>query len=174
MKETNQDVHFISVLTFMLTLVTLSVGLVLFPGCADDPLFNQNPPPAYIWNPGKSYADSVSYLDNDSITLYGHFQPKAFVVTVKEFSIEVSEVEGEAIKKIDIYPIQKDVIWSFNPDNLYDTLILAKWKIPRIDPKPNITNRFRVYTTVVTPPGYATPTFKVESNSVNILATGAN
>jgi len=174
MKENYQDVNFISVFILMLAIVTVMVGLIGFPGCADDPLFNQNPPPVYNWDPGKSYADSVSYMDNDSITLYGHFQPKAFVVTVKEFSIEVSEVDGETIKKIDIYPIQKDVIWTFNPGSLYDTLILAKLKIPRIKPKPNTSNRFRVYTSVVTPPGYATPTLKLESNSVNILANGSN
>jgi hypothetical protein len=173
MRNSNHDVQFASVLNLTFIIVTVSVGLVLFSGCADDPLFNPNPP-IYTWNPGKPFADSVSYMDDDSITLYGHFQPKAYVVTVKTFCFELSEVEGETIKKTDTYLIQKDVVWEFTATNLYDTLIIANRTIPRIKPKPNTTYRFRMIITVVTPPGSSSPTLDRVSNSLNVLANASN
>lgn len=171
MKKSSQ--HIPSISAIVLTIIPLIVSMGLFSGCADDPLFNPNPP-VYNWNPGYPFADSVSYVDNDSITLYGHFQPKAYVVTVKAFSFELSEVEGETIEKTEIYHIEKDAIWEFTAANLNDTLIMANRTIPRITPKPNTTYRFRMIITVVTPPGSATPTLDRVSNSLNVLATGSN
>jgi hypothetical protein len=163
-----------NIFTNTFAFIFVSIGLTLVSGCADDPLFNPNP--SYAWNPGNPYADSVSYLGKDSVTLYGHFKPKAFVVDVKDYFFEVFEVDLAGItQKTDSYLILKNVRWEFSPYTVNDTLIVSRINITSLKPKPGIRASFRLSISIIKPPsepGQATRDLK--SNSIAIEPTGTN
>ena len=158
----------------ILLFVFVGIGLTRISGCADDPLFNSQP--SYVWKPGDLYADSVSYLGKDSVTLYGHFKPKAFVVDVKDYFFEVFEVDmAGTTQKTDNYLILKNVRWEFDPYTLNDTRILSKITIASIKPKPGTRTSFRLYISIVKPPSEpGQATLDLKSNSIEIQPTGTN
>ncbi len=160
-----------SILFGALLLGCLGVSMILFPACEDDPLFAPDPPP-YTWNPGTLHADSVSYSDNDSIMLCGHYQPKALVITVKAFWISLTEIRAGAVKEERKYLLQKDVVWNFEPDNYADTVVMARLQVRRLIPESDTKYLFNVHLNIVAPPGYPSETVQLDSNSLEVIATG--
>jgi hypothetical protein len=164
----------------ILALLIVSVGFSFLAGCKDDsedinlsPFFDYGDPQPVYW-PGDLFADSVDYMNNDSLMLFGHFKPKQKNIDVIQYGFRVHGMPQGAGTEAN-YVLQKNIKWLFAD---LDTVVMSQYKIANIKTD---SATFDLWIEVVNPwynpqvdPLLAKTYYIVSNNSVKIKHAKTN